>query len=107
MWSPYQNYIPYSEKIWRALNLAKWRKKGCILILAKFKFGDLIWLVRLRIAAIFALSDFLTVQIRLHVYMSRAKDRPGCHLHFLDRWIQYWQLHMKQSKNDITTSLVC
>ena len=30
--------IPYSGKIWRALNLAK---KGCILILAKFKFGDL------------------------------------------------------------------
>ena len=33
--------LPYSEKIWQALNLAKWRKKGCILILAKFKFGDL------------------------------------------------------------------
>ena len=33
--------IPYSGKIWQALNLVKWRKKGCILILAKFKFGDL------------------------------------------------------------------
>ena len=33
--------IPYSGKIWRTLNLAKWQKKGCILILAKFKFGDL------------------------------------------------------------------
>ena len=27
----------YSGKIWRALNLAKWQKKGCILILVKFK----------------------------------------------------------------------
>ena len=33
--------IPYSGKIWQALNFAKWRKKGCILILTKFKFGDL------------------------------------------------------------------
>ena len=28
--------VPYSGKIWRPINLAKWRKKGCILILAKF-----------------------------------------------------------------------
>ena len=33
--------ILYSGKIWWGLNLAKRRKKGCILILAKFKFGDL------------------------------------------------------------------
>ena len=36
-----KNVVPYSGKIWRALNLAKWGKKGCILILAIFKFGGL------------------------------------------------------------------
>ena len=29
--------IPHIGKIWRELNLAKWRKKGCILILAKLR----------------------------------------------------------------------
>ena len=38
---PDSTELPYSGKIWRALNLAKWQKKGCILILLKFKFGDL------------------------------------------------------------------
>ena len=33
--------VPYSRKIYRGLNLAKWRKKGCILILVNLNLA--IW----------------------------------------------------------------